>query len=58
MKPKPGAQTCFCPFCHRRRITVDLTNGRRMDHFRRSGRKGGRCRGSGLDTNTRPETRT
>ncbi len=55
MSPKPGAQTTFCPFCHRRRIVVDTTNGTRMDHTRRSGRKGGRCAGSERHIDTRPE---
>jgi hypothetical protein len=58
VSPKPGAETCRCHFCSRKRIVVDATTGKRMDHFRKAGRKGGRCKGSGLDRHTRPEART
>lgn len=58
MSPKPGAETCRCHFCGRKRIVVDKTTNQRAEHFRKQGRKGGRCKGSGLDRTSRPEART
>ncbi len=55
MKLKSGAETVTCTFCHRRNIVVDRTTGRRAPHFRKSGRKGGRCAGSERHIDTRPE---
>lgn len=57
MKPKSGAETCHCPFCDRKKIVVDRRTGWRANHFRRSGRKGGRCPGSNRHIDTRPEAR-
>lgn len=55
MSPKPRAETCTCTFCHRRNIDVNKQTRVRESHFRKQGRKGGRCAGSDRHIDTRPE---
>lgn len=48
-------ETARCNWCHRKSILVDRRSGWLMNHFKRSGRKGGHCPGSNRHLDSRPE---